>query len=153
MPRNTAIRGRVLHIEDDAAVAASTGLLLRLAGFSTFQAADGETAVKLVREGAVRPDVLIVDYNLPGDMDGTETVEAICQALREPLPTILLSGELPNATLPWMPGAPLWPMAKPANPELLVRAVEVFVQLRLANSIPGMDSVQRPMDTTPATRR
>jgi two-component system CheB/CheR fusion protein len=130
MPQTQATKGTVLHVEDDAAVASSTELLLRLAGFRAFTAPDGETALRLITEGAVLPDVLIVDYNLPGDMDGSETVEAICRVLQEPLPTILLSGELSNATLPWMPGTPLWPMAKPASPELLIHAVETFVDLR-----------------------
>jgi two-component system CheB/CheR fusion protein len=129
MPKAQSMKGTVLHVEDDAAVAASIGLLLRVAGFRTLHAPDGESALRLVRDGEFRPDVLVLDYNLPGDMDGTETAEALCRALREPLPTILLSGELPNAAMPWLPGVPIWPMAKPTRPELLVRAVEAFVDL------------------------
>jgi CheY-like chemotaxis protein len=129
MPKAQATRGLVLHVEDDAEVAASTALLMRLAGFRTVVAHDGDTALRLVREGDLRPDVLLVDHNLPGEMDGCETAEAVCRALHEPLPTILLSGELPNAALPWLPGVPIWPMAKPARPELLVRAVETFAEL------------------------
>jgi DNA-binding response OmpR family regulator len=135
-----ATRGIVLHVEDDAAVAASTELLLRLAGFRTAQATDGEAALQLVIDEGLHPDVLIVDSNLPGEMDGCETVEALCRALHESLPTILLSGELANAALPWVPGAPLWPMAKPAQPDLLVRAVETFADLhhwRLAQGMPA----------------
>jgi DNA-binding response OmpR family regulator len=129
MPQVQATRGIVLHVEDDAAVADSTELLLRLAGFRTIRATDGEAALKLVADEDLHPDVLIVDSSLPGDMDGGETVEALCRALHEALPTILLSGELANATLPWVPGAPFWPMAKPAHPELLVHAVEAFAEL------------------------
>jgi DNA-binding response OmpR family regulator len=129
MPQIQAPKGIVLHVEDDAAVAASTELLLRLAGFRTAQATDGESALRLVIDGGLHPDVLIVDSNLPGDLDGGETVEALCRALHDSLPTILLSGELANATLPWVPGAPLWPMAKPAQPDLLVHAVEIFAAL------------------------
>lgn len=140
MPQVQATRGMVLHVEDDAAVAASTELLLRLAGFRTVQARDGESALRLVAEDGLHPDVLIVDSHLPGEMDGGETVEALCRALHEPLPTILLSGELADATLPWVPGAPFWPMAKPAQPGLLVRAVEAFADLHqwsLAQRLPA----------------
>ncbi len=140
MPQVQATRGVVLHIEDDAAVAASIELLLRLAGFRTVLATDGESALRLVADDGLHPDVLIVDSNLPGEMDGGETVEALCRALHEPLPTIMLSGELANATLPWVPGAPIWPMAKPAHPDLLVRAVEAFAALHhwsLAQGLPA----------------
>jgi len=129
MRKARATKGIVLHVEDDDAVATSTELLLRLAGFRTWRAVDGEAALKLVTGGDVHPDVLIADYNLPGEMDGADTVEALCRALHEAVPTILLSGELTDAGLPWVPGAPLWPMSKPAPPELLVHAVETFAEM------------------------
>jgi DNA-binding response OmpR family regulator len=138
MPQVQATRGVVLHVEDDAAVADSTELLLRLAGFRTVRASDGESALELVADGNLHPDVLIVDSNLPGEMDGGETVEALCRALNEALPTIMLSGELANASLPWLPGAPFWPMAKPADPERLVHAVEAFAALHQWSLLRGV---------------
>ncbi len=129
MPQTQADRGLVLHVEDDPAVAASLALLLRLAGFRALSASDGESALRLVTNEGVRPDALIVDFSLPGEMDGSETAEAVSRALHESIPTIMLSGELANASLPWLPGVPIWPMAKPAQPDLMVKAVETFVAL------------------------
>ena len=71
--------------------------------------------------------VLLVDFNLPGSMDGTEVAEAACREMGYCVPTIILSGNLPNAEVPWMPGVPVLPMAKPVEPELLCKAVETFM--------------------------
>jgi two-component system CheB/CheR fusion protein len=123
-------RGTVLHVEDDAAYAASVKVLLKSEGFRALVARDGEQALALLAGTALRPDVLIVDFNLPGEMDGSEVAEAVARALGRPLPTIVLSGDLTSAGLPWLPGAPLWPMRKPVSPEMLVKAVEVFADLQ-----------------------
>jgi two-component system CheB/CheR fusion protein len=117
-------------VEDDAAVAGSVAMLLRQAGFDVDSAPDGEAALRRVVDEGLRPDVLIVDFRLPGEMDGCDAAEAICRALGSPRPTILLSGDLPDAALPWLPGAPLWPMSKDVRPEELVRAVELFCSLQ-----------------------
>ncbi|MCU0758431.1 MAG: response regulator [Steroidobacteraceae bacterium] len=123
-------RGHVLHVEDDAAVAGSVALLLRRAGFEVDNAPDGEAALRRIVDEGLRPDVLIVDFALAGEMDGCDTAEAICRALGGPRPTIVLSGVLSDAALPWLPGAPLWPMPKTVCPEELVRAVELFCSLQ-----------------------
>lgn len=130
MARVDPPRGHVLHVEDDAAVAGSVAMLLRLAGFEVDSVPDGETALRRIADEGLRPDVLIMDFTLPGEMDGCDAAEAICRALGAPRPTILLSGDLPDAALPWLPGAPLWPMPKSVQPEELVRAVELFCSLQ-----------------------
>ena len=119
----------VLHIEDDDAVRGSVALLLDSAGHQTVSAVDGSSAVSLVKVSGVRPDVLIVDYALPGEIDGTEAVHEICGFLGYPVPTIVLSGELANAAVPWLPGAPLFSVWKPMDPQVLLRVVGSFASL------------------------
>jgi len=119
---------RVLHIEDDAAVRTSIGALLHSAGIETRSAPDAERAIAFVREG-FRPDVLIVDFNLPGELDGSDVAEEICHWVGHPIPIILLSGELTNAAVPWVPGAPLFCVWKPVDPEVLLEVVGSFATL------------------------
>ena len=118
----------VLHIEDDTAVSSSVASLLGSHGYQVVSAIDGASALALIASG-VRPDVLIMDYVLPGEMDGTDTVQAICGRLGYVIPTIVLSGELANAAVPWLPGAPLFCVWKPANPEVLLKVVGAFATL------------------------
>ncbi len=77
----------------------------------------------------MRPDVLIADFVLPGDMDGADVVQAICSHLRLPIPTILLSGQLASAGLPWLPGVPMLCAPKPFDSELLLEVVQTFAEL------------------------
>ena len=57
--------GSILIVEDDPAVRHSLELLLRTDGHRTAAAADGDEAIELVARKNVRPDIVIVDYNLP----------------------------------------------------------------------------------------
>ena len=117
----------VLHVEDDEQLAANVAALLRAQGHVPLKATDGTAALALL--GRAAPDVLIMDFNLPGEMDGADVVQEICRSLGHVVPTIFLSGELANAAMPWLPGAPLLFVAKPVDPEILLKVVESFAAL------------------------
>jgi len=119
----------VLHVEDDEQLAASVALLLRTQGFQALTATDGASALARVAHGQNVPDVLIMDFNLHGDMDGADVAQEVCHSLGHVVPTIVLSGELANAGMPWLPGAPLLFIAKPVDPEVLLKVVESFAVL------------------------
>ncbi len=119
----------VLHLEDDAQVAAAIAMMLRARGMEVFTAPDGPSALAWAARHADGPDVLIVDFVLPGEMDGAEVAEAVCRSLGRVVPTILLSGALRTASLPWLPGAPLFCAHKPADPQILLKVVETFAAL------------------------
>jgi len=57
-------RGRVLVVDDDAALAEMLGIVLRGEGFDPVFCADGNTAVDAFR--ASKPDVVLLDLMLPG---------------------------------------------------------------------------------------
>jgi CheY-like chemotaxis protein len=119
----------VLHVEDDEELAASVSRLLRAEGIKALTAADGPSALEKIARGAAVPDVLIMDVNLPGEMDGADAAQEICHALGHVVPTIFLSGQLSSVGLPWLPGAPLLFVAKPVDADVLVRVVESFAAL------------------------
>lgn len=119
----------VLHVEDDELLSASVAALLRTQGYQSLTATDGASALEWVTRRDASPDVLIMDFNLPGEMDGADVAQAICRSLGRVVPTIILSGELSNAGLPWLPGAPLFCVWKPVDPEVLLQVVETFVNL------------------------
>ncbi len=104
-------------------------MLLRTSGFEVFTAPDGPAALAWVSRHPSGPDVLIVDFVVPGDMDGAEVAQTLCRSLGHVVPTILLSGQLRTASLPWLPGAPLFCAHKPVDAETLVKVVETFAVL------------------------
>ncbi|WP_327292330.1 response regulator transcription factor [Streptomyces sp. NBC_01198] len=81
-------RGRVLVVDDDAAIRRSLGRALRLRGYTVGEA-DGGAAALDVLGGAAAPDVLVLDISMPG-IDGIE----VCRRLRaggDDLPVLVLS--------------------------------------------------------------
>ena len=119
----------VLHVEDDVQLAASVTRLLRAAGFEPLTAADGASALEQIAHCEKPPDVLIMDVNLPGEMDGADVAQEICHALGHVVPTVFLSAQLSNVGLPWLPGAPLLFVAKPIDADVLVEVVDSFAGL------------------------
>lgn len=68
-------RGRVLVVDDDAALAEMLGIVLRGEGFEPVFCSDGLSALEIFR--ASKPDVVLLDLMLPG-RDGID----ICRAIR-----------------------------------------------------------------------
>jgi CheY-like chemotaxis protein len=79
---------RLLVIDDDAAVRASLGLVLRLAGHEILEAQDGQAGLAVL--GATHVDAVITDVLMPG-IDGVELAERI-KAADPHLPVIAISG-------------------------------------------------------------
>ncbi|HXW75520.1 MAG TPA: response regulator [Steroidobacteraceae bacterium] len=119
----------VLHVEDDEELGAGVARFLRAHGCNAETARDGPSALARLAQLPAAPDVLIMDFMLPGDMDGADVAQEICRMLGHVVPTVFLSGELSNASLPWLPGAPLLFVAKPVDAETLLAVIESFAVL------------------------
>jgi two-component system response regulator MtrA len=69
------VRGRVLVVDDDQALAEMLGIVLRGEGFEPFFVEDGDKAIAAFREH--KPDLVLLDIMLPGT-DGIE----VCRQIR-----------------------------------------------------------------------
>ncbi|MET7782886.1 MULTISPECIES: response regulator transcription factor [Streptomyces] len=79
--------GRVLVIDDDAAIRRSLARGLRLSGFTVDVADGGRTGLADARAG--RPDIVVLDISMP-DLNGID----VCRALRDDgddVPVLMLS--------------------------------------------------------------
>ena len=123
--------GVILHVDDERQVREGLALLLRADGYEAHSAASGHAALQLAREG-LRPDVLIVDFDLGAAMDGAEVSEQIRGVLGYTPPIIMLTGDLSNAHFPIVTEVPVWLTRKPLNPDLLLAALPGLIQLSRA---------------------
>jgi PAS domain S-box-containing protein len=92
-PPGTASRAglRILVVEDNHDAAATLGELLQLGGHQVELAYDGRTGLALARQ--MRPDVVISDLGLPGELDGFDLARALrADAATESVYLIALSG-------------------------------------------------------------
>ena len=117
----------VLHVEDDSAILRATQMLLKSVGYRALTAVSAEAAFEQV--ATIKPDVLIVDFQIGGELSGTEVAEEIAQRCGYRVPTIVLTADLANADIPYIPGAPIMLAAKPIDPERLLKTVEHFAAL------------------------
>lgn len=64
----------ILIVDDNDDLRLALAMLMKLEGFETRQAASGRAALEQMR--AVRPDCVILDFNMPG-MDGLEVLRIV----------------------------------------------------------------------------
>ena len=82
--------GRLLLVEDDDAVAAGVGHMIRDLGYTYVRAAQAADALRLLEQGE-RFDLVFSDMVMPGEMDGLALAKAIRD--RDPgLPVVLTTG-------------------------------------------------------------
>jgi len=80
------VKGRVLVVDDDLALAEMLGIVLHNEGLDVVHCADGSSALAVFRES--RPDVVLLDVMLPG-IDGIE----VCRRIRAEsgIPIVMLT--------------------------------------------------------------
>ena len=82
------MRGRVLIVDDDTALAEMLGIVLRGEGYEPILCGNGEKALSIFREQ--KPDLILLDLMLPG-MDGID----VCRAIRAEsgVPIVMLTAK------------------------------------------------------------
>src|ERR1700688_3569571 len=82
------MKGRVLVVDDDAALAEMLGIVLRGEGFEPTFVSDGDKAVEVFRDS--RPDLVLLDLMLPGS-DGID----VCRQIRAEsgVPIVMLTAK------------------------------------------------------------
>ena len=114
------LAGRVLYVEDEDLLRDVTGHVLQNAGLEMLVAANGRQALKLLRDKALRPDLLITDIVMP-EMGGIE-LERKLRDEYPGLPVIFVSGYTEDERLQAeLTRANVRFMAKPFRPSELVR--------------------------------
>jgi two-component system CheB/CheR fusion protein len=86
--------GTILLLEDDELVSEAFKLFLERDGHRVFIVATGEAALKLVTKLALRPDLVISDYNLAGTMTGVRAATSLRKVLGSQVPVIILTGDV-----------------------------------------------------------
>jgi len=125
---DTSVKARLLYVEDDESLQFVTQDNLEIAGYEVIGIADGNEALKQIKDG-LEFDLAILDVMLPG-VDGFALAEAIRERDAE-VPVFFLSAKsLPEDRLRGLRiGADDF-LTKPFNIEELVLKVEIFLRRR-----------------------
>jgi len=122
-----ALAGAILIIEDDPMVREMLGMLLDGEGHRTTMVASGNEALELAARAVFLPDVIIADYNLPGDLTGADVIARMREKLRTDIPAIILTGDISSSTLTRIAEAGCVYLSKPAEPEVLTQQIAGFL--------------------------
>lgn len=126
----TALRGRVLLLEDDATGREALAGLLRRWGCEVQACADLTAALQAASREV--PHLVISDYRLGGREDGLQAIERLREAAGQMLPALLISADLsPELHERCLP-AHVMPLAKPLLPARLRQVLATQLQVRQA---------------------
>ncbi|MEI6162054.1 MAG: response regulator, partial [Roseococcus sp.] len=91
--------GAILLIEDDPDVRDLLVRVLTDEGHVAIAAADGEAALALVERGAIRPEIILADFNLPKGMNGLRLGDLLRERLGMAVPVVILTADISTVTL------------------------------------------------------
>jgi len=113
------MKGRVLVVDDDAALSEMLGIMLRNEGFEPTFVADGDHAMHAFRE--THPDLVLLDLMLPG-VDGIDVCRQIRTESGVPIVMLTAKSDTVDVVLGLESGADDYIM-KPFKPKELVARV------------------------------
>jgi two-component system, OmpR family, response regulator MtrA len=117
-------RGRVLVVDDDAALAEMLGIVLRNEGFDSRVCATGERALAEFRD--YRPDVVLLDLMLPGK-DGIDVCKEIRAESGVPIVMLTAKTDTVDVVVGLESGADDY-VVKPFKPKELVARIRARVR-------------------------
>jgi two-component system response regulator MtrA len=120
----SGMRGRVLVVDDDAALAEMLGIVLRTEGFDSRVCPSGDKALAAFRE--YRPDVVLLDLMLPG-RDGIDVCKEIRAESGVPIVMLTAKSDTVDVVVGLESGADDY-VAKPFKPKELVARIRARVR-------------------------
>lgn len=106
----------ILVVEDDPAARGGLETLLRAWGHSCTAAENADQAIRLVQQQPEYWNVVISDYNLPGELNGLALIETLRTVSQRPLKAMLISGTMNQALHEQAKAMGVNAMAKPVRP-------------------------------------
>jgi two-component system CheB/CheR fusion protein len=119
--------GAILVVEDDPDLRELLQALLIEEGHFAVSAPDGPAALKLVQQGAIRPDLLLADFNLPNGLSGLQLAAQLRQDSRPDLSVVILTGDIATSTARDIAAQHCAKLNKPVKIDELSAAIQRFL--------------------------
>jgi two-component system, chemotaxis family, CheB/CheR fusion protein len=130
-PRVESVRrnGEILIIEDDPELRDLLDHLLKDEGYRTAVVPHGAAALGLVAEGAIHPDLILTDFNLPNGIDGLQACAKLREKLHRKTPVIILTGDISTGTSREIALQNYVKLNKPVKLKELTQAIQELITL------------------------
>ncbi len=118
---------KIIVIEDDPDVRDLLELLLTSAGHLVRKAETGDAALAMIADGAIRPDLVLADFNLPGSLDGLGALAEMRRRLDQWIPGIILTGAISKEAQAIIADHDCRLLTKPVKPAELMNAINGLI--------------------------
>ena len=116
-------RGTVLVIEDETSLRSAINRTLTSRGIGVIGVATVSDAATLIKQKDLCPDLVLCDYNLPGPMNGVESIKSLRAALAWNLPAIVMTGDIRSTTMDAVASHGMSVLVKPFLPDELIQLI------------------------------
>lgn len=113
--RNTSI----LLIEDDLTVLDATQKLLTSWNCIVYCAKSFFEAKQVLLDDSKIPDIILADYNLPGEKNGAQTIKALWEIIGYPISAFIITGEADTSEIRKIADHGFHVLSKPVHPAKL----------------------------------
>ena len=138
------IRGKVLVVDDDIALAEMLGIVLRGEGFEPVFCSNGSEALRVFRES--RPDIVLLDLMLPGK-DGVDVCRLIRAESGTPIVMLTAKSDTVDVVVGLEAGADDY-IVKPFKPKELVARIRARIRRNEEPAIAGLQISDLKIDVT-----
>lgn len=135
LPMERSAAGAILVVEDDPEVLEMLEDLLKDSGHHVLVAPDGASALELTLHGAIRPDIILADFGLPGKMDGVQMAITLREKLHRSVPVIILTGDISAETLRVIAQNGFAQLHKPVRLQELTNLIQRLLSEERASSV------------------
>lgn len=123
--RNAAhLKGRILIVDDDPELRDLLDQLLTENGHKIATAPDAKTAMAMIAAKSIQPDAMLIDYNLPGGINGVELALKVRELMKYDVPVAILTGDISTTTLREVAANDCMQLNKPVELEVLGQAIQ-----------------------------
>jgi len=141
---DSGIRGKVLVVDDDLALAEMLGIVLRGEGFEPVFCSDGSEALRVFRES--RPDIVLLDLMLPGK-DGVDVCRLIRAESGTPIVMLTAKSDTIDVVVGLEAGADDY-IVKPFKPKELVARIRARIRRNEEPTPAGLQIGDLAIDVT-----
>jgi two-component system CheB/CheR fusion protein len=121
---DTPLTGNILIVDDDPDLRDLLDQFLTEEGHKTTTASDAKTAMAMIVENSVTPDVMLIDYNLPGGVNGVQLATMAQEMLGRAVPVAILTGDISTTTLSEVAAQDYVQLNKPMKLDVLKQVIQ-----------------------------
>ena len=144
--------GSILVVEDDPDVREMIELLLKSEGHEVTTAKNGPSAMGMVLNGSINPDLVLADYNLPDGLTGLQVGGKLRDRLARNVPVVILTGDISTATSAEILAQGCNQLTKPVKLKELTQVIQSLLGQPRNGAAPPIPATQRTASLSPEPR-